>query len=95
MAVFGRFDVYFPDGRVETYSLEGDTVSVGRAEGNTIALDTDTISRYHFSVTNKDGVVNLTDLDSANGTYLPHGNSSHGIKPTSSLLLASNSLNAM
>lgn len=70
MAVFGRFDVYFPDGRVETYSLEGDTVSVGRAEGNTIALDTDTISRYHFSVTNKDGVVNLTDLDSANGTYI-------------------------
>jgi len=70
MAVFGRFDVYFPDGRVETYSLEGDTVSVGRAEGNTIALDTDTISRYHFSLTNKDGVVNLTDLDSANGTYI-------------------------
>ena len=70
MAVFGRFDVYFPDGRVETYSLEGETVSVGRAEGNTIALDTDTISRYHFSVTNKDGIVNLTDLDSANGTYI-------------------------
>ncbi|GEM_PF-1448690 len=70
MAVFGRFDVYYPDGRVETYSLEGETVSVGRAEGNTIALDTDTISRYHFSMTHKDGIVNLIDLDSANGTYI-------------------------
>ncbi len=70
MSVFGRFDVYFPDGRVETYSLEEDTVSVGRAEGNTIALDTDTISRYHFSVTHKDGIIQLTDLESANGTFI-------------------------
>ncbi len=70
MAVFGRLDVFYPDGRVETYSLSGDTVSVGRAEGNTIALDTETISRYHFSITQKDGVVQLTDLDSANGTYI-------------------------
>lgn len=70
MAVFGRLDVYYPDGRVETYTLDGDTVSVGRAEGNTVALDTETISRYHFSITNKNGVVQLTDLDSANGTYI-------------------------
>jgi len=70
MAVFGRLDVFYPDGRVETYSLSGDTVSVGRAEGNTIPLETETISRYHFSITQKDGVVHLTDLDSANGTYI-------------------------
>lgn len=70
MAVFGRLDVFYPDGRIETYSLAGDTVSVGRAEGNTVALDTDTISRYHFSITQQDGVVQLTDLDSANGTYI-------------------------
>lgn len=70
MAVFGRLDVYFPDGRIETYPLEGDTISIGRAEGNTIALDTETISRYHFSITNKDNVIQLTDLDSANGTYI-------------------------
>ena len=70
MAVFGRLDVFYPDGRIETYPLEGDTVSVGRAEGNTIALDTETISRYHFSITQQDGAVQLTDLDSANGTYI-------------------------
>jgi pSer/pThr/pTyr-binding forkhead associated (FHA) protein len=70
MAVFGRLDVFYPDGHVETYPLSGDTVSVGRAEGNTIALETDTISRYHFSITQQDGVVQLTDLDSANGTYI-------------------------
>lgn len=70
MAVFGRLDVFYPDGRIETFSLEGETVSVGRAEGNTVALDTETISRYHFSITNKDGKVTLTDLDSSNGTYM-------------------------
>lgn len=70
MAVFGRLDVFYPDGRIETYSLSGDTVSVGRSEGNTIALDTETISRYHFSITQQDGIVHLTDLDSANGTYV-------------------------
>jgi hypothetical protein len=70
MAVFGRLDVFYPDGHIETYSLAGDTVSVGRAEGNTVALDTETISRYHFSITQQDGVVQLTDLDSANGTYI-------------------------
>lgn len=70
MAVFGRLDVFYPDGHIETYALDGETVSVGRAEGNTVALDTETISRYHFSITHKDGVVHLTDLDSANGTYI-------------------------
>ena len=70
MAVFGRLDVFYPDGHIESYTLDGDTVSVGRSEGNTIALDTETISRYHFSITHKDGVVQLTDLDSANGTYI-------------------------
>lgn len=70
MVVFGRFDVTYPDGRTETYALQGETVSVGRGATNTIALDTDTISRYHFSITYKNGIANLTDLDSANGTHI-------------------------
>lgn len=67
---YGRLDVYWPDGRLETYMLEEDTISVGRADGNTIALDTDSISRYHFSIIKDDERINITDLESANGTYL-------------------------
>jgi hypothetical protein len=69
---YGRLDVYWPDGKLESYLLEKETVSVGRAEGNDIALDTDTISRYHFSILHDDDddIVRITDLDSANGTYV-------------------------
>jgi hypothetical protein len=67
---YGRLDVYWPDGRLETYMLEEDTISVGRAEGNTIALDTETISRYHFSIVKEEERILITDLASANGTYL-------------------------
>ena len=67
---YGRLEVYFPDGRFETYRLEEDTVSVGRADGNIIALDTDSISRYHFSIVRNDNGVSITDLESANGTFV-------------------------
>lgn len=68
--VYGRLDIYWPDGRFESYKLEGPTVSVGRAPGNTIALDTEQVSRYHFSLTYENDRVLITDLDSANGTYV-------------------------
>ncbi|MEO1290815.1 MAG: FHA domain-containing protein, partial [Chloroflexota bacterium] len=67
---FGRLEVYFPDGRLETYLLHDDTVSVGRADGNVVALDTDTISRYHFSIVFDGEQASITDLESANGTFV-------------------------
>lgn len=67
---YGRLEVYFPDGRLEIHLLEDETVSVGRADGNTIALDTDSISRYHFSLVRNDNIVSITDLESANGTFV-------------------------
>jgi len=67
---YGRLEVYFPDGRLETYMLEEESVSVGRADGNVISLDTDTISRYHFSIVKGDDAVTITDLESANGTFV-------------------------
>jgi hypothetical protein len=67
---YGRLDVFWPDGKFESFLLETPSVSVGRSSGCTIVLDTDTISRYHLSITNKKGEVTVTDLDSANGTYV-------------------------
>ncbi|GAB4526968.1 MAG: hypothetical protein OHK0046_44280 [Anaerolineae bacterium] len=68
---YGRLDVFWPDGRFESFSLEEPTVSVGRSNGCTIVLDTDTISRYHFSITlENNGLISISDLDSANGTFV-------------------------
>lgn len=67
---FGRLDVFWPDGRFESYMLEQSRVSVGRADANVIVLPTDNISRYHFSLIYQDGVVSITDLESENGTYV-------------------------
>lgn len=67
---YGRLDVFWPDGRFETFALSTSSVSVGRSTGNTVALETDTISRYHFSITHDSEIIAITDLDSANGTFV-------------------------
>jgi hypothetical protein len=67
---YGRLDVFWPDGKIETYTLNEDNVSIGRSTGNTIVLDTDTISRYHVNIGRDNSQVFLRDLDSANGTFV-------------------------
>jgi pSer/pThr/pTyr-binding forkhead associated (FHA) protein len=67
---YGRLDVFFPDGLLQTFLLTNPSTSIGRSSGNTIPLETTTISRYHISITNTDGQTYLTDLDSVNGTFV-------------------------
>lgn len=67
---YGRLDVFWPDGQFKTFALVDNTVSVGRSTGNTIALETTTISRYHFSIAHTGEQVMLTDLESVNGTFV-------------------------
>jgi len=52
------------------FDLKESSVSVGRNPDNTIALEFNGISRYHFKIhANQDGH-ELEDLESKNGTYL-------------------------
>ncbi len=67
---YGRLDVYWPDGPLESYHLEKPILAVGRSTGNDIVLDTTAVSRYHITLTSRDSQVFLEDLDSANGTYI-------------------------
>ena len=67
---FGRIDVYWPDGPIESYRVNKATVAVGRSTGNDIVLDTTAVSRYHITLTFQDQQVLLEDLDSVNGTYV-------------------------
>ena len=70
MASYGRLDIYWPDGNFQSFMLERSTVTVGRADGNTVVLDTDTLSRYHFSILHKNSTVSIMDMGSANGTFV-------------------------
>lgn len=67
---YGRLDVFWPDGLLKTFLLSEPSISIGRSSGNAIALDTDTISRYHLSISRKDDMVFITDLESVNGTFV-------------------------
>src|SRR5260221_13468626 len=80
---YGRIDVYWPDGPIESYQLEKSTVAIGRSTGNDIVLDTTAVSRYHVSLTRRDQQVALEDLESVNGTYVD----GERIKPQETILL--------
>lgn len=67
---YGRIDIYWPDGPIESYQLDKPATAIGRSTGNDIVLDTTAISRYHVTFTVKDQKVFLEDLQSANGTYV-------------------------
>ena len=67
---YGRLDVFWPDGKFQTFPLSDSTVSVGRSGGSGISLDTDSMSRYHFAITHADGQAYITDMESANGTFV-------------------------
>jgi hypothetical protein len=67
---YGRLDVFFPDGVMRSFPLAEANVSIGRSIGNTIVLDSETISRYHLAIARTDQGVFLTDLESQNGTFV-------------------------
>src|SRR5258708_19402755 len=67
---YGRIDVDWPEGPIESYQLEKPSIAIGRSSGNDIVLDTTAVSRYHVSLSRQDQQVLLEDLDSVNGTYI-------------------------
>ncbi len=69
--MFGKLDIFWPNGPMETYELTGRNVAVGRSPGNDIVLDSPAVSRYHVTFTFDDeGNAFITDLGSVNGTYI-------------------------
>ena len=68
MAVFGRLDIYYPDGHLEQSALAGELISVGRAPQNTLVLDNDAIAPYQFQLRYEQGRVLLINLETLAGT---------------------------
>ncbi len=89
MRVYGRLDVFWPDGKFESFNLNQPTTTVGRAPGNSVTLDSDNVSRYHFSIMLNDDAISITDLGSSSGTVvdglrLP-SNTQHSIEDTAEI----------
>src|SRR3954469_21049352 len=53
-----------------SHVLSGDTITIGRMEGNTIVIDDTSVSLLHAKITQKDGEFFLKDLNSTNGTIV-------------------------
>lgn len=53
-----------------SFTLEKNVARIGRADDNEIAIDEAVVSRHHAKIEYKGGVFIITDLGSANGTYV-------------------------
>ncbi len=53
-----------------THAVGGETISVGTARDNGLAISDFTVSRYHLEATVRPGGILVTDLGSTNGTYI-------------------------
>src|SRR3989338_5263696 len=53
-----------------TYTLSHETLHVGRASDNDIVLDDKRASRHHAQITYENGLHFISDLNTANGTFV-------------------------
>jgi DNA-binding NtrC family response regulator len=59
-----------PDAPPVVYRFDGDTITVGRAEGNDLVLRSPSVSRFHLEIRRADRGFVAADLGSSNGTWL-------------------------
>jgi hypothetical protein len=57
-----------PDGRGRRIVLDGKVLTIGRASDNSLVLDDRRVSRHHARLQGRQGMLILSDLDSANGS---------------------------
>lgn len=58
------------DSIVHKYFFDKDVLSIGRAKDNDIVIENLSVSRNHARIRRVDNKFILTDLNSANGTYV-------------------------
>ncbi|MFQ5408918.1 MAG: FHA domain-containing protein [Anaerolineales bacterium] len=66
----GKIRIRWPDGRAEQYEIAAPTFSIGRAQGNEIVLDHESVARRHVRITVEARRLLVEDLGSANGTFI-------------------------
>jgi hypothetical protein len=61
------------NGRRKSWPLSGKRVRIGRGLDNEVVLDDASVSRHHAEITREDGVTEVRDLGSTNGTWINAG----------------------
>ena len=67
---YGRLDIYYADGRAETYYLEAAQLTIGKSQDASIRLDDESISGHHLKLEWVNDTVSLHDLESEGGTFI-------------------------
>ena len=83
---FGTLKIKTPDGRLREYPLDQPSLSIGRAPGNELIIEDNSISRRHARLSVESGHLMIEDLNSANGTFI----GSQRIPPNQSSLVQEN-----
>lgn len=55
---------------IKEYDLDKPSLTIGRKEDNDIHIDHMSVSGYHARIDNTEGSFTVTDLGSANGTFV-------------------------
>ncbi len=66
----GKLHIQWPDGRKQVFAIDAAAFSVGRALGNEIVLEHETVARRHARITVEARRLLVEDLGSANGTFV-------------------------
>ena len=67
---FGALRIKMPDGKAREVPIDQPSLSVGRAQGNDLILEDNSVSRRHARLTVESGRLMIEDLGSANGTFI-------------------------
>lgn len=67
---YGRLDIFWPDGHLETFMLRDPQVTVGRAAGNTVVLNADGVDVNHLLLSPNGETVKLLSTASELETFV-------------------------
>lgn len=67
-------------------SSNGEPLSIGKADGNDLVLDDETVSRFHVEVSQDANGIRITDKGSTNGTFVDQVRITEGVVPSGTML---------
>lgn len=71
-------------------SSGGEPLTIGKAEGNDLVLDDDTVSRFHVEIVQDPNGIRVVDKSSTNGTFVDQVRITDAVVPSGSMLKLGN-----
>lgn len=86
----GAVVVAGPDRGASAVTSDASAIGIGSADGNTLTLSDETVSRYHLELTGSDAGIRVLDLGSTNGTRVGDTLIERGTVPPNTVLSLGN-----